>query len=110
MKQYSYIPPGETSFTFLHDHEQDKMGLINQGSIFGVVATLTATVLLGIVALNVPYFKSIYFLRADIVNPNGTPFTVDFGVLGYCGSLNGGPVSCTSPRVGYEIGSSLPSL
>ncbi len=81
------------------------MTIINHGSILGVVTTILATILLGIVAFDVPYFKAVYFLRAAITN-NGTPFTIDMGVLGYCGSLDGGPLLCTAPKVGYEVGQS----
>ena len=79
------------------------MGLINKGSILGVLVTFAAAILLGLVAFDVPYFKSVFFLRAGIP-VNGQTYTVDFGVLGFCGFFPGGPVNCTSPHVGYEIG------
>ncbi|KAJ3845345.1 SUR7/PalI family-domain-containing protein [Lentinula raphanica] len=65
----------------------------------GFICTLTATVLLAVVSFCVPYFKSVYFLKADIPDINGT---ITFGTLGYCEELSNG-TTCSSPSVGYEL-------
>lgn len=67
----------------------------------GFICTLTATILLAIVSFCVPYFKSVYFLKADysVNNVNGS---VTFGTLGYCLEL-GSNVTCSKPSVGYEL-------
>ena len=68
----------------------------------GFIVTLVATILLAIVSFCVPYFKSVYFLKASISvdNYNGS---ITFGTLGYCLELSNG-TSCSKPSVGYEIG------
>ncbi|KXN88889.1 pH-response regulator protein palI/rim-9 [Leucoagaricus sp. SymC.cos] len=67
----------------------------------GFVVTLVATVLLAVVSFCVPYFKSVYFLRADfsVGNNNGT---ITFGTLGYCLELANG-TTCSSPSIGYQL-------
>jgi hypothetical protein len=71
----------------------------------GFLITLTATVLLAVVSFCVPYFKSIYFLKADIgvANVHGT---ITFGTLGYCLELSNG-TSCSKPSIGYQLGIAL---
>ena len=68
----------------------------------GFIATLTATILLAIVSFCVPYFKSVYFLKAS-TSVGGQNATITFGTLGYCFDLNGN-VTCSKPSVGYELG------
>ncbi|KAJ3517857.1 hypothetical protein NLJ89_g218 [Agrocybe chaxingu] len=78
----------------------------------GFIVTLVATILLAVVSFCVPYFKSIYFLKANISvdNYNGS---ITFGTLGYCLQLPNG-TTCSKPSVGYEldinglIGNNLP--
>ncbi|KAK1235097.1 hypothetical protein PQX77_001693 [Marasmius sp. AFHP31] len=67
----------------------------------GFIATLTATILLAIVSFCVPYFKSVYFLKAA-TSIGGQNATITFGTLGYCLDLNGN-VTCSKPSVGYEL-------
>lgn len=83
------------------------MGIIRPATP-GFIATLTATILLAIVVLCVPYIKSVYFLKASISvsNINGS---ITFGTLGYCLELSNG-TTCSSPSVGYELGMSRPPL
>ena len=68
----------------------------------GFLVTLTAAVLLAIVSFSVPYFKSVFFLKASLTveNVNGN---LTLGTLGYCIELSNG-TTCTSPSVGYEFG------
>ncbi|CAA7264824.1 unnamed protein product [Cyclocybe aegerita] len=67
----------------------------------GFIVTLVATILLAVVSFCVPYFKSIYFLKANITveNYNGS---ITFGTLGYCLQLPTG-TTCSKPSVGYEL-------
>ncbi|KAG7099727.1 hypothetical protein E1B28_001544 [Marasmius oreades] len=67
----------------------------------GFIATLTATILLAIVSFCVPFFKSVFFLKAE-ATVGGQNATITFGTLGYCFELNGN-VSCSKPSVGYEL-------
>ncbi|KAF7335433.1 hypothetical protein MVEN_02196400 [Mycena venus] len=93
--------------------------------ILGVASIGVAAVLLGLVAFDVPYFKSIYFLRIDLsgaaastVAANQTTPFVDLGVLGYCTNLqNGLGLQCSPAQIGYSlseaskyINGSLPSI
>ncbi|KZT30920.1 pali-domain-containing protein [Neolentinus lepideus HHB14362 ss-1] len=67
----------------------------------GFVVTLTATILLAVVSFSVPWFKSVYFLKANlsVENVNGS---ITFGTLGYCLELSNG-TTCSKPSVGYEL-------
>ncbi|KAL1739709.1 SUR7/PalI family-domain-containing protein [Schizophyllum fasciatum] len=67
----------------------------------GFIVTLVATILLAIVSFCVPYFKSVYFLKASITVDNYSG-SITFGTLGYCLELSNG-TSCSKPSVGYEI-------
>ncbi|KAJ4485720.1 SUR7/PalI family-domain-containing protein [Lentinula aciculospora] len=67
----------------------------------GFICTLTATALLAVVSFCVPYFKSVYFLKASITE-DGFNGTITFGTLGYCLELSNG-TSCSSPSVGYQL-------
>ncbi|KAF5368544.1 hypothetical protein D9758_002150 [Tetrapyrgos nigripes] len=67
----------------------------------GFICTLTATILLAIVSFCVPYFKSVFFLEANI-NVSGVEGKITFGTLGYCIELSSG-TSCSSPSVGYSL-------
>ncbi|KAJ7035275.1 actin cortical patch SUR7/pH-response regulator pali [Mycena alexandri] len=78
--------------------------------ILGVASIAAAAILLAIVAFDVPYFKSIYFLRIDLAGAaasttsnSSTPY-VDLGVLGYCTDLkNGLGLQCSPAKIGYSL-------
>ncbi|KAJ8482688.1 hypothetical protein ONZ45_g6112 [Pleurotus djamor] len=67
----------------------------------GFLVTLVATVLLGLVSFNVPYFRSLYFLKASI-SVNNVNGTITFGTLGYCLDLPNNS-TCSKPAVGYQL-------
>ncbi|THU90901.1 pali-domain-containing protein [Dendrothele bispora CBS 962.96] len=67
----------------------------------GFLATLAAAVLLGIVSFCVPYFKSVFFLKAGFQS-GGKNGTITFGTLGFCLDF-GGEVACSKPQVGYQL-------
>jgi hypothetical protein len=70
-----------------------------------VQVTLVATVLLVVVSFSVPYFQSVFFLKASL-NVTGIPGgSITFGTLGYCLDIPGHAKNCTKPSVGYEINS-----
>ncbi|KAJ7149879.1 actin cortical patch SUR7/pH-response regulator pali [Mycena crocata] len=79
--------------------------------ILGVASIAVAAILLAIVAFDVPYFKSVYFLRIDLAgaaastaNSNQTTPYVDLGVLGYCTDLkNGMGLQCSPAKIGYSL-------
>ena len=77
------------------------MGLLRPATP-GFLVTLAAAVLLAIVSFSVPYFKSIYFLKASL-SDQGINGSITFGTLGYCLELANG-TTCTKPKVGYELG------
>lgn len=68
----------------------------------GFIVTLIATILLAIVSFNVPYLKSIYFLKASLTAESITG-NLTLGTLGYCMELSNG-TTCSKPSVGYELG------
>jgi hypothetical protein len=68
----------------------------------GFIVTLVATALLAVVSFCVPYFKSIYFLKA-IISVGGNNGTITFGTLGYCLELSNG-TTCSTPSIGYQLG------
>ena len=68
----------------------------------GFVVTLAATACLALVSFSVPWFKSIFFLKATMQQGNFSG-TVTFGVLGYCFET-GSQVVCSNATVGYEFG------
>ena len=68
----------------------------------GFIVTLVATALLAVVSFCVPYFKSVYFLKANI-SVQGVNGSITFGTLGYCLELSNG-TTCSRPSVGYELG------
>ncbi|TRM66122.1 SUR7/PalI family-domain-containing protein [Schizophyllum amplum] len=76
------------------------MGLIRPATP-GFIVTLVATILLAIVSFCVPYFKSVYFLKASI-SVDSYSGNITFGTLGYCLELSNG-TSCSKPSVGYEL-------
>ncbi|KAF9531887.1 hypothetical protein CPB83DRAFT_785624 [Crepidotus variabilis] len=76
------------------------MGLIRPATP-GFLVTLVATVLLAVVVFCVPYFKSIYFLKATIT-VDKTSGSITFGTLGYCIEI-GPSVSCSKPSIGYQL-------
>ncbi|KAF8899128.1 SUR7/PalI family-domain-containing protein [Infundibulicybe gibba] len=76
------------------------MGLIRPATP-GFIVTLVATILLAVVSFCVPYFKSVFFLKASI-SVGSTSGNITFGTLGYCVELASG-TNCSSPSVGYEL-------
>src|ERR1700761_7277352 len=68
----------------------------------GFILTALATALLAVVSFCVPFFKSVFFLKAGIT-VDDVPGTVTFGTLGYCLELAGN-TTCSKPSVGYELG------
>ena len=82
------------------------MGLLRPATP-GFLVTLIATILLGVVSFSVPWFKSVFFLKASlsVESINGS---VTFGVLGYCLELSNG-TTCSKASVGYELGLSQTS-
>ena len=68
----------------------------------GFLVTLTATILLAIVSFSVPWFKSVFFLKASLA-VEGINGSITFGVLGYCLELNNG-TTCSMASVGYQLG------
>ncbi|KAJ7597421.1 SUR7/PalI family-domain-containing protein [Mycena floridula] len=87
------------------------MGIIRPATP-GFICTLVATILLAVVSFCVPYFKSVFFLKANI-SVNNVNGSITFGTLGYCLELSNG-TSCSKPSVGYQldinslVGNSLP--
>ncbi|KAF5385002.1 hypothetical protein D9615_001216 [Tricholomella constricta] len=76
------------------------MGIIRPATP-GFLVTCVATALLAVVSFCVPYFKSVYFLKANI-SIAGNNGSITFGTLGYCLELSNG-TTCSSPAVGYEL-------
>lgn len=68
----------------------------------GFIVTLIATILLAVVSFSVPWFKSVFFLKASLA-VEGINGSVTFGVLGYCVQLNNG-TTCSKASVGYQLG------
>lgn len=68
----------------------------------GFIVTLVATVLLAVVSFCVPYFKSVFFLKASI-SVDGNSGNITFGTLGYCIELPAN-TTCSKPTIGYELG------
>ncbi len=71
----------------------------------GFLVTLVATILLAVVSFSVPWFKSVFFLKASLA-VEGINGSITFGVLGYCLELSNG-TTCSKPSVGYKLGASL---
>lgn len=67
----------------------------------GFLTTLAATIILAIVSFSVPYFKSVYFLKASLA-AEGQSGDITFGTLGYCVILNN-TTKCSNATVGYEL-------
>ncbi|KAF7302443.1 hypothetical protein HMN09_00878300 [Mycena chlorophos] len=67
----------------------------------GFILCVLATALLAVVSFCVPYFKSVFFLKA-VVNSNGVNGTITFGTLGYCLDYSG-TTTCSKPSIGYEL-------
>ncbi|EDR15231.1 uncharacterized protein LACBIDRAFT_291721 [Laccaria bicolor S238N-H82] len=67
----------------------------------GFIVTLIATILLAVVSFCVPYFKSIYFLKA-VISVSGLSGNITFGTLGYCLELTNG-TTCSKPSIGYQL-------
>jgi hypothetical protein len=85
--------------------------MVSWNKILGVVSVAGATALLGLVAFDVPYFKSVYFLRIDLGNgtastaaANQTNPFIDLGALGFCTDLKDGRgLQCSPAHVGYNL-------
>ncbi|KAJ7020890.1 hypothetical protein C8F04DRAFT_1274423 [Mycena alexandri] len=85
--------------------------MFSWSKILGLVSVGVAAALLGLVAFDVPYFKSVYFLRIDLSNGTASAFAanqttpfVDLGVLGFCTNLqNGQGLQCSPPKIGYSL-------
>jgi SUR7/PalI family len=72
----------------------------------GLLVTLLATALLAVVSFSVPWFRSIFFLKASLA-VEGIDGSITFGVLGFClESING--TTCSKPSVGYELSTTSP--
>ncbi|KAJ6601216.1 SUR7/PalI family-domain-containing protein [Mycena vulgaris] len=67
----------------------------------GFILTTLATALLAVVSFCVPYFKSVYFLKAN-VSVGSNSGIITFGTLGYCVEISG-TTTCSKPSVGYEL-------
>ncbi|KAG8745258.1 hypothetical protein FRC10_008431 [Ceratobasidium sp. 414] len=67
----------------------------------GFLTTLAATAILAVVSFSVPYFKSVYFLKAAI-SQSGTNGSVTFGVMGYCLDFNN-QITCSNATIGWEF-------
>ncbi|KAI0053432.1 pali-domain-containing protein [Auriscalpium vulgare] len=76
------------------------MGLIRPATP-GFIVTLIATGLLAVVSFSVPWFKSVFFLRASLA-VEGISGSITFGTLGYCLELSNG-TTCSKPSVGYQL-------
>jgi hypothetical protein len=74
----------------------------------GFLTTLVATVLLAVVSFSVPYFQSVFFLKASLA-AEGQSGDITFGTLGYCVILNSS-TTCSNATVGYELGQSSVSI
>ncbi|KAJ7685897.1 actin cortical patch SUR7/pH-response regulator pali [Mycena rosella] len=85
--------------------------MVSWNKILGVASVAAATALLGMVAFDVPYFKSVYFLRIDLGNGTANAVTanqtnpfIDLGVLGFCTDLKDGRgLQCSPAHVGYNL-------
>ncbi|KAJ7443258.1 hypothetical protein B0H11DRAFT_2251090 [Mycena galericulata] len=85
--------------------------MVSWNKILGVLSVAGATALLGLVAFDVPYFKSVYFLRIDLGNgtastaaANQTNPFIDLGALGFCTDLKDGRgLQCSPAHVGYNL-------
>ncbi|KAG8948615.1 hypothetical protein FRC03_000670, partial [Tulasnella sp. 419] len=67
----------------------------------GFLTTLTATILLVVVSFSVPWFKTVYFLKASLTYEGQSGF-ITLGTLGYCLDVNG-QQSCSKPTIGYQF-------
>ncbi|THH00681.1 hypothetical protein EW026_g1898 [Hermanssonia centrifuga] len=76
------------------------MGLVRPATP-GFLVTLAATALLAVVSFSVPYFKSVFFLKASL-SSEGVDGSITFGTLGYCVQLPNG-TTCSKPSVGYQL-------
>ncbi|KII94051.1 hypothetical protein PLICRDRAFT_66343, partial [Plicaturopsis crispa FD-325 SS-3] len=76
------------------------MGLIRPATP-GFIVTLVATILLAIVSFSVPWFKSVFFLKASLA-VEGVSGNITFGTLGYCLQLSNG-TTCSPASVGYQL-------
>ena len=71
----------------------------------GFITTLVATILLAVVSFSVPYFHSVFFLKASLA-AEGQSGDITFGTLGYCLEMNN-TTTCSNATVGYELGQSF---
>jgi hypothetical protein len=85
--------------------------MFSWSKILGLASVGAATALLGMVAFDVPYFKSVYFLRIDLGNGAASTSTgnqtypfVDLGALGFCTDLQDGHgLQCSHAQIGYSL-------
>ncbi|KAJ7466494.1 actin cortical patch SUR7/pH-response regulator pali [Mycena latifolia] len=85
--------------------------MVSWTKILGVASVTAATALLGMVAFDVPYFKSVYFLRIDLGTSTASPSHanqthgfVELGVLGFCADLKDGRgLQCSPAHIGYSL-------
>ncbi|KAJ7894824.1 hypothetical protein B0H13DRAFT_2525300 [Mycena leptocephala] len=85
--------------------------MFSWSKILGLASVGAATALLGMVAFDVPYFKSVYFLRIDLGNGTASTSTgnqtypfVDLGALGFCTDLQDGHgLQCSHAQIGYSL-------
>ncbi|KAJ7493020.1 hypothetical protein B0H11DRAFT_2228347 [Mycena galericulata] len=92
--------------------------MVSWNKFLGVASVAAATALLAVVAFDVPYIKSVYFIRIDFGNGttsttlptnhtslrNQTKGYVDLGVLGFCTDLlDGRGLRCLQPKIGYNL-------
>lgn len=68
----------------------------------GFLTTLVATILLAVVSFSVPYFRSVFFLKASLA-AEGQSGDITFGTLGYC-LVQNGSTSCSNATIGYQLG------
>lgn len=80
------------------------MGIIRPATP-GFLATTAAAILLLVVTLSGPVFKSVYFLKASLT-VDGVGGNITFGTLGYCLELANG-TTCSKPSIGYQLGMPL---
>ncbi|KAJ7222288.1 actin cortical patch SUR7/pH-response regulator pali [Mycena pura] len=72
----------------------------------GTFLIFAAMVLLIVVSISAPTVSKIDFLHISLTNGSA----VNFGTLGYCITMPGGPSSCTPTGVGYRIANEITAL
>jgi hypothetical protein len=105
----SYFTSSISSLSFSSDNSLPAtlMAIIKPATP-GFLTTLVATILLAVVSFSVPYFRSVYFLKASLA-AEGQSGDITFGTLGYCVVLNSS-TTCSNATVGYSLGRSFMHL